>query len=296
MTSSKVPPEPSQRSWFYRIYSYFCQLFGIPSSSKEEKEFPSLEENESEDAFMKRTLHFKVLRAEDIGIPRTDITAVPSTMGFRDLVNIFSSSTFSRLPVYEENLDHVLGMVHIKDVLKYALNPEEFSLQKVIRKVLFISPSVPLKDLLLEMQASRIHLALVVDEYGGVDSLITIENVIGQIVGDIQDEHESQKEPKILSFSENIFLADARLSLEDFTQETHITLPLSDKEEDVDTIGGYVIALLGHVPTRGELVTTSNGVEFEVIEADPRRLKRLRIRVLKDFHLISSDPMVKKDS
>ena len=296
MNSSKVPLEPAERSWFYSVYNYFCQLVGISSSPKEEKEFTASEVSESEDAFMKRTLHFKVLRAEDIGIPRTDITAVPSTMEFRELVNIFSSSTFSRLPVYEENLDHILGMVHIKDVLKYALNPEEFSLQKVVRKVLFISPSVPLKDLLLEMQASRIHLALVVDEYGGVDSLITIENVIEQIVGDIQDEHESQKEPKILSFADNIFLADARLSLEDFTKETHITLPLSDKEEDVDTIGGYVIALLGHVPTRGELVTTSNGVEFEVMEADPRRLKRLRIRILKDFHPISSDSGIKKVS
>lgn len=275
MPFSHGASQPSKRSWscslFTRLYHFF--------KKEEEKPSFSIEEQEADDAFMQRTLHFKALKAKDIGIPQTDIVAVPVTIPFQELIKTFISCTFSRLPVYEGTLDNVLGMVHIKDIIKYALHAEDFSMQKEMRKVLFISPSLSLKDLLLEMQASHIHLALIVDEYGGVDRLITIEDVIEQIVGEIQDEHDDQKEPKILAFGENTYLADARMSLVEFTKAVPIELPLSDKEEDVDTLGGYVIGLLGHVPIRGELVKLSNGVEFEVLEADPRRLKRLRVRV-----------------
>ncbi len=240
---------------------------------------PLSEEPFENDFILARSEHFKALTAEDICIPRTDIVAVPMDVTYKNLVTTFLDCSFSRLPVYQNTLDQIVGMVHIKDVLRSSLDVENFSLHTLLRDVLFISPAIFLRDLLLEMQASHIHVAIVVDEFGGVDGLLTLENVIEKLVGDINDDHESKTTPKILQTGEGIYLADARLSIEDFYEKTGFTLNLPNRDEDINTLGGYVTALLGHMPSRGELVKSQNGLEFEVIDSDPRRLNRLRIHL-----------------
>ena len=282
------PPSSSPRcpitSWLCCFFKKFfssrqCNL----SNSSHENQCPDSEEQilaqGREDFMTARTLHFKVLQAKDICIPRTDIVAVPMDVDFKTLVNTFSECTFSRLPVYQETLDQIIGIIHIKDVLKYALNPKTFKLKPILRDILFISPSISLRDLLLKMQTTHIHLALVVDEFGGVDGLTTIENVIEELVGDIHDEHDTKPAPQFLKQGEGVYLADARFHLDEFEEKTGFSLTLPNREEDVDTLGGYVIALLGHMPSRGELAVSPNGIELEVIDADPRRLNRLRIRL-----------------
>lgn len=242
-------------------------------------ESPLSDEPLQNDFILARSEHFKALTAEDICIPRTDIVAVSMDVTYKDLVTTFLDCSFSRLPVYQNTLDQIVGMVHIKDVLRSSLDVESFSLHSLLRDVLFISPAIFLRDLLLEMQASHIHVAIVVDEFGGVDGLVTLENVIEKLVGDINDDHESKTTPKILQTGEGTYLADARLSIEDFYEKTGFTLNLPNRDEDINTLGGYVTALLGHMPSRGELVKSQNGLEFEVIDSDPRRLNRLRIHL-----------------
>lgn len=260
---------------------------------KEEPTFlPESEDgsSETEDLIAARNQRFKELTAEDVSIPRTDIVAVPLEVSYQELVSKFLACSFSRLPVYQNTLDQIVGMIHIKDVLKSSLAPEKFSPAHLLRDVLFISPAISLRDLLLEMQTSHIHLAIVVDEFGGVDGLITLENVIEKLVGDINDHHEAKATPKIVQIGEGVYLADARLSLEDFYEKTGFTLQLSNRDEDINTLGGYVTALLGHMPSRGELVSSPNGLEFEVIDSDPRRLNRLRIRLLLSCPRIPENP------
>ena len=274
-SSDDLKPIPKKKC-FFSFFKKFC-----PFSKKEalEEESQTLEEPLRDDFILARSQRFKALTAENICIPQTDIVAVPMDVTYKDLVTTFLECSFSRLPVYQNTLDQIVGMIHIKDVLKSSLDIENFSLHDLLRDVLFISPAILLRDLLLEMQESHIHLAIVVDEFGGVDGLITLENVIEKLVGDINDDHESKASPKILQTGEGIYLADARLSIEDFYEKTGVTLNLSNRDEALNTLGGYVTALLGHMPSRGELVTSQNGVEFEVIDSDPRRLNRLRIRL-----------------
>lgn len=279
------PPSSSRcplTSWICCLFKkLFCTNQSTVAKPSSENYCEYSEEQKSpqgrEDFMAARTLHFKALRAKDICIPRPDIIAVPMDVDFKTLVQTFSKCTFSRLPVYKETLDHIIGMIHIKDVLKYALTPKTFSLKPILRDILFISPSISLRDLLLKMQTTHIHLALVVDEFGGVDGLTTIENVIEELVGDIHDDHATKPAPQFLRHGEGIYLADARFPLDEFEEKTGFCLTLPNREDDVDTLGGYVIALLGHMPTRGELAVSPNGVELEVTDSDPRRLNRLRI-------------------
>jgi CBS domain containing-hemolysin-like protein len=216
----------------------------------------------AERVLLENTLRLRNVTAEDISVPRADIVAVEIDTSLDDVIAVMGTSLHSRLPVYRKNLDDVVGMVHVKDVLVQARQEAPAPLSALIKQVLFISPSMRVLDLLLQMRLSRIHMALVVDEYGGIDGLVTIENIVEEIVGEIRDEHE---------------IADARVSLEDF--EEVVGPVLTDEErEDIDTLGGLVFTLIGRVPTRGELVTHTSGIEFEVLEGDPRRLKKLRIR------------------
>ena len=218
--------------------------------------------------------------ARDVMLPRADIVAVEAKVPFKDLVQMFCREGHSRLPVYRGTLDDVLGMIHIKDVLG-AINAERTPpLSKLVRKVLFVSPSIRVTDLLLEMRLKRTHMALVVDEYGGIDGLVTIEDLVEQIVGEIEDEHDLTQDPEMVVRPDGVIEADARTAIEDF--EARLGPVLTEEErEDVDTLGGLVFYLAGRVPSRGELIAhPSSGIEFEVVDADPRRIKRLRVRPL----------------
>jgi len=218
------------------------------------------------------------LTAYDVMVPRADIVAVPHNVALADLVRIMTKEAHSRLPVYRESLDDVIGLVHIKDVMPYWGREKEFKLEEVLRKVLFVAPSMRVLDLLLEMRKTRLHLALVVDEYGGVDGLVTIEDVVEEIVGEIEDEHDVDDGPRLIPQPDGSYIADARLPIEDFEERVGQILTDEERDADIDTLGGLVVAQAGRLPGRGEIITHSSGVEFEVLEADPRRLKRLRVR------------------
>jgi len=218
--------------------------------------------------------------AYDVMVPRADIVSVPIDTGLDDLVQIMTRQPHSRYPVHSENLDDVLGMVHIKDVLAATTEPKEnFSIRKVMRKVLFVAPSIRVLDLLLQMRMNRLHMALVVDEYGGIDGIVTIEDLVEEIVGEIEDEHDIDQGPKIERKPDGSWIADARLDIEELEGRLGPILTDDEREEDIDTLGGLVFTLAGRVPIRGELIAhEETGLEFEVLEADPRRIKRVRIR------------------
>ena len=226
---------------------------------------------------LRNLLGFKDVRVEDVMVPRADITAVDEKTSLEDLGGLFTQSGHSRLPVYRQSLDHPIGMVHIKDlVVMLAGKAPKVPLKALIRDILFAPPSMPALDLLLRMQASRSHMALVVDEYGGTDGLVTIEDLIEEIVGEIEDEYDDQDGPQIVTRSGDILEAQARLPIEQLEEKLGITLV--DEDEDIDTLGGLVFTLAGRVPQRGEMIIHKNGIEFEVRDADPRRIKTLRIR------------------
>jgi magnesium and cobalt transporter len=226
---------------------------------------------------LRNLLGFKDVRVEDVMVPRADITAVDEKTSLEDLGGCFTESGHSRLPVYKQSLDHPIGMVHIKDlVVMLAGKAPKVPLKALIRDILFAPPSMPALDLLLRMQASRSHMALVVDEYGGTDGLVTIEDLIEEIVGEIEDEYDDQDGPQIVTRSGDILEAQARLPIDQLEEKLGITLV--DEDEDIDTLGGLVFTLAGRVPQRGEVIIHKNGIEFEVRDADPRRIKTLRIR------------------
>jgi CBS domain containing-hemolysin-like protein len=226
---------------------------------------------------LRNLLGFKDVRVEDVMVPRADITAVDEKTSLEDLGGLFTESGHSRLPVYKQSLDYPIGMVHIKDlVVMLAEKAPKVPLKALIRDILFAPPSMPALDLLLRMQASRSHMALVVDEYGGTDGLVTIEDLIEEIVGEIEDEYDDQDGPQIVTRSGDILEAQARLPIDQLEEKLGITLV--DEDEDIDTLGGLVFTLAGRVPQRGEMIIHKNGIEFEVRDADPRRIKTLRIR------------------
>jgi CBS domain containing-hemolysin-like protein len=229
-------------------------------------------------------LRFGEISIADVMVPRADIVAVEEKTSLAELVALFREAQHSRLPLYRETLDDPLGMLHVKDVLGLIeTGPDgqmrwpQISITKLKRDVLFVPASMPALDLLMRMQSTRIHLALVVDEYGGTDGLVSIEDLVEEIVGDIEDEYDVEDDPEITRQSDGSFIADARISLEDFKDRAGLDLAFEDIGEDVDTLGGVVVAALGRVPGRGEVVSHS-GFEFEILEAVPRRVKRLRIR------------------
>ncbi|EWY42386.1 hemolysin C [Skermanella stibiiresistens SB22] len=215
----------------------------------------------------------------DTMVPRADIVAVDVETTLPELIERMSREAHSRMPVYRETLDDVVGMVHIKDVLACVGKQTPFHLKDIARDVVIVAPSMPVLDLLLQMRQSRQHLALVVDEFGGIDGLVTIEDLVEEIVGEIEDEHDELEAPMVVVRPDGTLLADARLPIDDFLSRVGPVLD-DDEREDFDTLGGLVFNLAGRVPSRGELLKHPSGIEFEVIDADPRRIKRLRIRNL----------------
>lgn len=244
-----------------------------------EESSPGPAVNPQELVLLRNSIKLRELTAYDVMVPRVDIVAVKVEADLVQLVETFTREAHSRMPVYRDSLDDAFGMVHVKDILRYFGRPADFKFDEVVRKVLFIAPSMRLMDLLLEMRKTRLHMALVVDEYGGVDGLVTIEDVVEEIVGDIEDEYDVDEGPRLVTESETSWLADARVSIADF--EARIGPLLLDEERneaDIDTLGGWLAHKTGRVPGRGEVIADPRGFEFEVLEADPRRVRRVRVR------------------
>ena len=219
---------------------------------------------------------------EDVMVPRADIDAVSIETTLNDLVNFIDKTKHSRIPVFENNLDKVLGMIHIRDLFEniYQKNTKKKSTKiakKMIRKILFSSPSMKVIDLLLKMRSEQIHMAIVIDEFGGTNGIVTIEDLVEEIVGEIKDEHDFEEVDEIKKISKKSFEISARISLEEFERRLNIKLNIDEREE-IDTLGGFIFFLLGRIPGRGEVVSYKKNVEFTIIEADTRRIKRILVQ------------------
>lgn len=226
-------------------------------------------------------VNLRRMRVDDVAVPKAEIIAAAETSSLDDLVALFREHGFSRLPVYAETLDSPLGMIHLKDLaLKHGFGANgEFHLRPMLRPLLYVPPSMSIGVLLQQMQQKRIHMALVIDEYGGVDGLVTIEDLIEQVIGEIEDEHDDAEGSLWVLEKPGQWLIQARAPVSDVEAETGLPLIGEDEGEDIDTLGGLVFALAGHLPAQGEVIPHASGAEFEVVDADPRRIKRVRLRL-----------------
>ncbi|HEX9932135.1 MAG TPA: hemolysin family protein [Allosphingosinicella sp.] len=226
---------------------------------------------------LKNLLHFGERTADDLAVPRGEIVAVPSTISFEELVAAFAEAGHSRMPVYEGSLDTIVAMIHMKDVFALRVSGAEppADLTSLYRTPLYVPESMGVLDLLARMRAERVHLAIVVDEFGGTEGLVTIEDVVEEIVGDIEDEHDEEPEGMLIPLDNGAWDADARAELEDVAET--IDARLGVVEEDVDTLGGLALVLAGHVPQQGEIIDHPSGWRLEVTEGDARRVNRLRL-------------------
>jgi CBS domain containing-hemolysin-like protein len=301
--STKAAASESQAGLFERLRA----LFGLgPASVRDdiedalEEAGPDADFTPQERAILKNVLALHDVRVEDVMVTRADVIAVQIDAPLSEVLSLFRTAGHSRLPVYGETLDDPRGMVHIRDFVDYLAAAPQFGLMpepapgepapppfdmslslakaKILRPVLFAPPSMPALDLLLKMQATRTHMALVIDEYGGCDGLVSIEDVVEAIVGDIEDEHDETETPAIDKTAEGAFVADARASLEDLSAALGDDFTRFGEAEEVDTIGGLVTAKAGRVPGRGEIVAGVGGYEVEILDADPRRVKKVKIQ------------------
>ena len=239
--------------------------------------------NTDERQLLQNILELRGQTVADVMVPRADIIAVKFDAKLEELIEIISEEAHSRMPLYRETMDDAFGIVHVKDVLAWKGRDSEFSASSIVRPVLFVAPSMQVLELLLEMRAKRVHMALVVDEFGGIDGLLTIEDLVEEIVGEIEDEFDQDEKPFLEKRYDGSWYTSARTLLEDF--EAALGAELFDEEEhdEIDTLGGLVFSIAGRVPSRGELLTHKTGLEFEILDVDPRRIKRLRLRVPKNM-------------
>ena len=219
------------------------------------------------------------IRSSDIMIPRADIGAIEINDSFEKVLEVFIKEAHSRVPVYENNLDNIIGMVHIKDLVNYQNQNkvDDHFLRDLVRDILEIPPSMPVLDLLLKMQMTRLHMGIVIDEYGCTDGLITIEDVIEEITGEIEDEHDEKNLPMLIKSSANTFEASARLEIDELQKVTNIQFLDPEENEDIDTLGGLIFAIAGRVPQRGEIIKHSSGTTFEIKDADPMKIKSVKL-------------------
>jgi magnesium and cobalt transporter len=237
---------------------------------------PELDRHER--ALIANVLRLRETTADDVMVPRADIVAMRADVTLAQAIEQIRNDGHSRLPVYREQLDEVVGMVHVKDVFAYVGRPEAFSLEAILRKPLMVAPQTPVMDLLLQMRQQRVHMALVVDEYGGIDGLVTIEDLVETITGDISDEHDDVAAPMLAERPDGSLDVNARMAVEDFEQKVGPVLTEDERDADIDTVGGLVFTLAGRVPAKGELISHPSGLEFRVLDSDPRRIRRLRVR------------------
>jgi magnesium and cobalt transporter len=253
---------------------------GLPPEAGEDPAPETAEEAIAHDerVLIENVLRLKNLAAWDVMVPRVDIIAIEAETPFPELVHRMVEEGHSRLPVYKDDLDHIIGMVHVKDVLAFVAAGRTTTVQKLLRKVLFVAPSTRILDLLSQMRVQRVHMAFVVDEFGGIDGLLTIEDVVEEIVGEIEDEHDQAEPAHIMERPDGSLIVDARTPVEELEALLDRKLLPPDAEEEVDTVGGLISMLAGRVPDRGETINHPAGHLFDVLEADQRRVRRLRVR------------------
>ena len=219
------------------------------------------------------------IRSSDIMIPRADIGAVELNDSFEKVLEVFIKEAHSRVPIYEKNLDNIIGMIHIKDLVNFQnqKKTETNFLQNLKREILEIPPSMPVLDLLLKMQLTRLHMGIVIDEYGCTDGLVTIEDVIEEITGEIEDEHDEKNLPMLIKSSLNTFEASARIEIDELQKVTNVKFLNSYDNDDVDTLGGLIFSITGRVPQRGEIIKHASGTTFEIKDADPMKIKSVKV-------------------
>ena len=289
MASSEDPPAVARKS--RGIRAFLRRLRGTGGI-----EAPPTPVDLVGDRMVDQAQAFQTLRVEDVMTPRADIVAVELTTPFAGVIERFVEAEHSRMPIYRETLDDPVGVVHVKDVFKLLAGPKpkggkppaptDAILQKVRRDALYVPASMRAADLLLRMQTSRIHMALVIDEFGGTDGLVTLEDLVEAVVGEIDDEHDEAQAAGVVARPGGIFEADARAPLEELEAAVGAELAPPDLEEEIDTVAGLVTALAGRVPQRGEVISHPGGFEFQVTDADPRRVKRVRVRRLPEPDII----------
>lgn len=224
----------------------------------------------------------KDLRISSIAIPKADIVAIPIDASSEVFFEALREHGYSRMPVFKESLDDPVGLLHVKDIFMthgLDLSKKELAFDQFVRPLIYVPPSMRVITLLQKMQSEHVHMALVIDEFGGVDGLITIEDILEQIVGDITDEHDETSEALWVMEREGVYLAQSRTLLSEFERDAGVSLPTPENEDGIDTIGGLIMTLISRVPAKGELIKSEDGHEFEIVEADPRRIKKIRIRV-----------------
>lgn len=236
---------------------------------------------DAERTMLRNVLDYGDLTIEDVAVPRADIVAFDVDAGFEDLVKLFAEAAHSRMPVYRDTLDGIIGMVHVKDVFAFLADQSlpRPQVEQLLRSVLFVPPSMRVMDLLARMRASRVHLAIVVDEYGGTDGLVTIEDLVEQIVGEIEDEHDDAETSLLRDLGQGHYDADARLTIQDLEIALGRSFLNPEADDDIDTLGGLIFVLAGHVPVIGETLEHANGTRFEIVDGDPRRVTRVRVTV-----------------
>ncbi len=241
---------------------------------KSQKESHNVDLSKKEKSILNNILSINKLKADDVMIPRASIIAVQQNYSFEEINNIINKESHSRMPVYRKDLDDILGMVHIKDIIKFSGSKStNFDIRNILREILFVPPTMLVMNLLLKMQATKLHMALVIDEHGGTDGLITIEDVIEEIVGEIEDEHDKDDDFNFKKINQNTFEAKAEMTLEEFNNETKFNI----SNDEVDTLGGYIFSKINRVPFTGEVINIDNRYQFEIIDADPRKIKKIKI-------------------
>ena len=284
----ETPEEPTSQKPSNGVLYILKRVLGIGQQTEgsvrstleeliEEHDDPEQSINASEKLLLTNILSFSELSISDVMVPRADIEAISANSTLEQVVDRFKDTSHSRMPVFNETLDNVTGMFHIKDLINFWGDKDHGDWQKFRREVLFVPPSMSVPDLLLKMRATHIHMATVVDEYGGIDGLVTIEDLVEEIVGDIEDEHDEQEGPLIVVASNGMIEVDARASIEELEALLEVDLLPEDEDEEVDTVGGLVFQLAGQIPARGEIISHSGGLDFEIIDADPRKVKKVRI-------------------
>lgn len=274
----------NQSKTFSTMLTKLTSFFKVKSqqnnnSTKDAEEFSISQEDST-------LLDYQNLKAEDIMIPRTDIVAINYKDSLSDISKIFLKARHTRMPVYKEELDNIIGFINIKDILPFIIqedNKEVFVIDKVIRKLLIISPSMKILNLLDKMRQTKTHIALVVDEFGGTDGLITIEDLVEEIIGDIEDEHDQEKqEQQLKKIDDHTFEANGRIEVEDLEEKLNLKLTDPEYEEGYDTLGGLILSISNSIPNIGDKITQSTtNVVFEIIDSDPRRIKKVLIHLPK---------------
>ena len=292
----KQPSSPAwkklNRTWNCGLFRWIKSLLPI-KDNKDDSLLEAIEEliedddtsNQSVVAVHERQLISNILQLRDlpvidIMVPRADIVAISINAPREDIIELLSKKPHSRIPIYKRDLDNIIGVVHIKDMLSSIAKGITFDLKDIMREAMVVSPSMRVMDLLLQLRQSRVHIAFVVDEFGGIDGLITINDLIEAVVGEIDDEYTFGIVPKMIEHSDGSTIADARYSIKDFEEKYGDVFIEDDEDEDVDTLGGLVTAIAGHVPSRGEIISHSSGIKFEILDADPRHVLSVRIRNL----------------